>query len=82
MGTIADLEGSYPGVAIIDIIDYASTTKAKTVRVFSGNNTAAGGQVGFYSQLYTSTAAITSIVLNTNGGGVTGITSIYGIKGA
>lgn len=81
MATVADLEGSYPGVAIIDVLDYASTTKTKTVRIFSGNNTAAAGQVGMYSQLYTSTAAITSIVLDTNGSGVTGTTAIYGIKG-
>jgi hypothetical protein len=80
MATSADLQGSYPGVAIIEILDYASTTKKKVVRIFSGNNTSGGGQVGLYSQLYTTTA-VTSIVLDTNGSGVTGTTAIYGIKG-
>ena len=54
------------GVSIIDIHDYASTTKNKTIRGFFGidNNSAApAGVVGMRSVLYIGTSAITSLTL-------------------
>lgn len=54
------------GVSIIDIHDYASTTKNKTIRSFFGidNNSASpAGVVGVRSVLYIGTTAITSLTL-------------------
>lgn len=72
---------------IIDIHDYASTTKAKTVRTFFGsnnNNTSTNYKVALTSGLWTSTSAITSITLKLQGNFFTNTTqfALYGIKGA
>ena len=74
------------GVAIIDIHDYASTTKAKTVRSFYGNDVNAANSlmgVTLHSGLWTSTAAITSIsfTLATNNYRTGTQFALYGIKG-
>ena len=74
------------GTAIIDIHDYATTTKNKTVRAFGGvnvNNATAGDQaVTLHSSLWLSTAAINSISVKTDGSNWTAGTtvSLYGIK--
>jgi hypothetical protein len=76
---------TYPNVTIIDIHDYASTTKNKTVRVFSGaDQNASGGATDLISGLWMSTSAINRIDLVTGSGQYqTGSTvSLYGIKGA
>jgi hypothetical protein len=55
------------GASIIDITDYASTTKNKTVKAFAGNeaNTAATVySVGFSSGVWLLTNAINSIQIN------------------
>ena len=68
---------------IIDIIDYASTSKNKTIRTFGGYDNNGSGNVGLVSGLYfANTNAITSIAF-TNGSGnfVTGSTfALYGVK--
>lgn len=74
-------------VALVDIHDYASTTKNKTVRYFSGNdkNTAdAAYRVTLGSGLWSTTSAINSITLvNEVGNWTTNSTfALYGIKGA
>lgn len=59
---------AFSGV-VIDILDYASTSKAKTVRGFAGydgNDT--NGIVVLRSGLWTSTNAVTSISLDNNSG--------------
>ena len=75
---------TYPGVFITDIIDYASTTKNKTVRSISGfDKNAAGGIIELDSAAWLSTSAINSIQI-TNGSRTwqSGTTiSLYGIKG-
>ena len=72
-------------VFIIDIIDYASTSKYKTVRAFTGQDTnnAFNGQVGLYSGLWQSTSALTSLSLSLDGGNYNTISTfaLYGIKG-
>ena len=73
------------GAAIIDIHDYASTTKNKTVRSFTGDSrNSTTGRVELDSGLWLSTAAVTSITLNRPGFPfVAGsVFSLYGIKGA
>lgn len=76
------------GVSIIDIHDYASTTKAKTGRAFFGfdANTALTPRMGLGSILFTSTSAVTSLTVYVPGG-TTDLASgstfaLYGIKGA
>lgn len=89
---IAQFNGTdYPasGVGIIDVIDYASTTKNKTIRCFDGfddNGTigANSSRIELRSGLWLQTTAISSVVLYFNGDALSaGSTfSLYGIKGA
>jgi hypothetical protein len=76
------------GVGIIDIHDYALTTKVKTIRVFSGtnDNTALNGdEIQLWSGNNGATTAVSSITFaNTSGQNFASGTvfSLYGIKGA
>ena len=75
---------SIMGIAIWDLIDYASTTKNKTVRSIGGYDANGSGNIRLTSGLWLNTAAITSIQLKTSGGGAfssTSVFSLYGIKG-
>jgi len=79
-GVTAGLEG----VSIIDIHDYASTTKNKTIRAFTGydaNDT--NGRINLQSGLFINTGAITSITLTAEANNWTTNTvfALYGIKG-
>ena len=74
------------GVVIIDILDYASTTKNKTVKHLMGqdsNNTYAG-EISLRSGLWIDTSAITSIdlILDNPNFATTTTFALYGIKGA
>ena len=74
------------GTSIIDIADYASTTKNKTIRSMSGTDVnAASASIGISlnSGLWLSTAAITSIAVGQDSGSfAAGSTfALYGIKG-
>ena len=51
------------GVAIIDLLDYANTSKYKTMRALTGNDTNGAGYVALGSGLWQSTSAINSITL-------------------
>ena len=72
------------GVALIDIHDYASTSKYKTVRSFTGtdfNN--ANGALALTSGLWMSTSAINTLRLYISNSFTTSSTfALYGIKGA
>jgi hypothetical protein len=70
---------SYLGAQIIDIIDYASTSKYKTIRNFGGINTNNTGfdQIMIGSAAWRNTSAISSItVYNCVGGTI----ALYGIN--
>jgi hypothetical protein len=55
------------GAAVFDILDYANTSKYKTVRSLSGVNTNSSvGVARLNSGLWTSTSAITSISFSSN----------------
>lgn len=73
------------GVSIIDIHDYNSTTRNKTVRFMSGcdmNYATTNARITLGSGAWLNTNAITSIKLSFDGT-VSGTTiSLYGIKGA
>ena len=73
-----------PQVIIVDIPDYASTSKYKTIRVFTGNDRNGAGGIELNSVLWMSTSAISSLVfpnsnaVNYNSGSTF---ALYGIKG-
>ncbi len=70
---------------IIDIIDYASTTKNKTIRCFIGCdlNVSGSGGIELNSSAWLQTTAISSIqFLYGNGFKANSKISLYGIKGA
>ena len=71
------------GVAVIDILDYSSTNKNKTLRSLSGcDMNGAGFIYGSASGLWMNTSAVTSIQFTGNGNWKTGSTfALYGIKG-
>ena len=79
--TLTDASTTYPTVAILDITDYASTSKYKTIRVFSGNDKNGSGEVASYSLIWQDTSAVNSLKIFTNAGGsCTYNVALYGIK--
>lgn len=71
------------GAAVIDILDYANTSKNKTVRVLGGVDTNGDGNIALWSGLWNSTSAITSIRYYAGAGNLAQYTQValYGIKG-
>lgn len=72
------------GATVIDILDYASTTKNKTVRTINGVDNNGSGSVFLTSGVWLSTSAVTSITITSNAG--TNFTSgttfaLYGFTG-
>ena len=71
---------------VVDILDYANTSKNKTVRSFGGFDKNGSGWVGLFSGAWFNTAAINSmrIYINdafTESWGVDSQVALYGIKG-
>lgn len=69
--------------AIIDIHDYASTTKNKTLRMFSGfDNNSSSGRINLDSGLWLNTSAVTSLSIFLADGNwtTTSTFALYGIK--
>jgi len=68
---------------VLDILDFANTSKYKTTRALSGVPTSAGGQgIKLGSSLWQNTAAITSISIYASGNFVVGSRfSLYASKG-
>jgi hypothetical protein len=70
-------------VDIIDILDYANTNKYKTIRALEGYDNNGSGEVYLSSNLWMSTAAVTSIVFTPNSSmSQYSQFALYGIKGA
>jgi hypothetical protein len=72
--------------AIVDVFDYTNTNKYKTTRSLFGYDSNGSGFIGFYSGLWSSTAAITSITLIARSTGTPlfkqySSIALYGIKG-
>jgi hypothetical protein len=71
------------GAFIIDILDYSSVTKAKTIRVLTGGDTGSNGWIGLHSGLwYKTPEAIHSITFNSSVGnfGTNSQFALYGVK--
>lgn len=76
----ANIYGAY----IIDLHDYASTTKTKTFRILGGYDVnGTGGTIRLQSGLWNSTSAVTRLDIISNGAGFTtsSVVALYGIKG-
>jgi hypothetical protein len=70
------------GVLIIDLLDYANTSKYKTLRALSGYDRNGAGNVSLQSGLWMSTNATTSISMSTDGNWLQYTqAALYGIKG-
>lgn len=72
------------GAGVIDILDYANTSKNKVTRTLGGYDRNGGGYAALYSGLWLNTAAINAITLGSSDG--TGLIefsqfALYGIKG-
>jgi len=70
------------GVAVMDILDYASTDKFKTIKTLAGFDANDSGQVFFNSSSWRSTSAITSFSIAFNGGNFAQNSQLdlYGVK--
>lgn len=72
------------GAFVIDILDYTSTTKNKTVRSLNGGDSNGSGWIGLHSGLwYKTPEAITSMTFISSSGNFGQYSSfaLYGIKG-
>jgi len=70
------------GGMVTDILDYANTSKYKTVRTLAGVDLNGNGNMRFASGFYASTSAVTSITLTASSGNFITYTSfaLYGVK--
>ena len=84
--TAANASASIFGVSIIDILDYSSTSKFKTVIALTGNDQNGSGEIDLSSVNWRNSAnAISTITLSpVNGSTLAASTTaaLYGIKGA
>lgn len=70
------------GSGVLDLLDFQSTSKNKTLRILNGAKTQSNQYIHLSSGLWMSTAAVTSITLAATGNLVAGSRfSIYGLKG-
>lgn len=78
----ASMASNIYGVVIIDILDYASTNKTKTMRALAGYDANGSGNLGLRSSAWYSTAAITSLTFGSSVYKLTTASqiSLYGIK--
>lgn len=72
------------GAVVLDILDYADTSKNTTFRHFGGYDNNGSGQVGVYSGLWANTAAVSSITIGPDGQNYDLATyttlALYGVK--
>lgn len=70
-------------VGVIDILDYSNVYKFKTSRALAGNDANGSGQINLTSNLWSNTAAVTSIELLPDTGTWIQYSrfSLYGIRG-
>lgn len=82
LAQLASTSSTHPTALIIDIQDYASTTRNKTVRIMTGCDKNGSGEITLISALFNSTAAISSLTFATSSFNLTTSTrfSLYGIK--
>jgi hypothetical protein len=74
--------GTTFGAAIIDILDYSSTTKNKVTRTLQGTDRNGAGDLNFDSGLWINTSAITSLTFSSQNANLSSLSSLalYGVK--
>lgn len=74
---------TYPNVVIIDVLDYANTSKHKTFRNLTGIDVNGGGAVSIKSGHWRSTSAITSLTITVVSANFDQYShfALYGIRG-
>lgn len=83
--TTATFTSTIFNASIIDILEYTSTSKTKTVKIFNGVDYNGGGRVEYVSGLWFATpAAITTISITANAGNFVenSMFALYGVKSA
>ena len=68
------------GAVVCDVLDYASTTKFKTITAFNGVDFNTSGNVYLFSGLWRSSAAINSLTIFTSANYLTTTFALYGVK--
>jgi hypothetical protein len=78
----ANSTSSSVGAVIIDILDYANTSKNTTLRALSGHDSNGDGMVSVTSGLWLSTSAVTSVLLEGNGTNLNSVSTfaLYGVR--
>jgi hypothetical protein len=73
---------TYVSAGVVDILDYGSTSKNKTVRRFTGRDFNGSGYIDIGSGLWMSTNAVTSLSVTaaTNSFGQYSTAALYGVK--
>jgi hypothetical protein len=80
--TAASANSNVYSVGVIDILDYANTSKNKTVRSLSGFDNNGSGTVNLFSGLWINTNAISTITIVGSGNWTADSKfALYGIKG-
>jgi hypothetical protein len=82
-GAVMNATASIFSTAIVDVLDYATTSKNKTVRILSGvDYNGASGEIAFTSGSLLSTSAITSLKFYFDSGNLDQHTqfALYGVK--
>ena len=71
------------GVAVLDVLDYANTSKNKTLRGLTGRDNNGSGIVALISGAWFSTSAVNRLDITINAGSwaTTSTFALYGIKG-
>lgn len=82
-----DIDATYGSAAIMDVLDYATSTKNKTIKSFGGfdGNTYFGsGFAGLTSGVWLNTNAVTSLTIFLSSGNFStnSTFALYGIKGS
>jgi hypothetical protein len=82
IGSLPSASSTFCGY-VVDILDYANTSKYKTVRSLGGFDANGSGTIDFFSSLWMNTNAITSIKIYGQSYNFTNYSSfaLYGIKG-
>lgn len=79
LGTVYQNTSVFNG-GIIDVLDYANTSKTKTMRALTGAENNSAGEIGLFSGLWNSTSAINSITIAISNFTENSQFTLYGVK--
>ena len=81
-GNGASVASNIMGVSIVDVLDYANSSKYKTTRALSGNDRNGAGLVAFMSGSWRNTEPVNSITILAGAGNFTTTSqfTLYGVR--